>query len=307
MVFPLFCIENFRAHRRSITLFCSILLLFVVLNLINPAGTRAQSAVVATSKTPPNCLDSNVAVPNSLTAAQISTETMLTRPVATIGIRSDERLAAAELFDLLDAFVFIDINLEGVLDGETEFEMKAGVSIGASLRAALRAADSSMIVESDGSISIISIDDKGEPDYLRNVTYDVTRISGSLSRARELSHAIMNTIYSDSWEINGGGNGAMSIYTHDGHVLMTINQGYPIHMAVRRHFNSVANLSGVASAPSSVSARGGSVVMSAPSSVVSVPAQQTTNAYRTRRGLARPNSGTSGGLGGGGNAGGGLF
>jgi len=306
MVLQFFYVLSRKSGVMSIIASCSMFVLTFVLNLFNPAAVLAQSTVIVSPRASASLPISNVAVPNSLTASQLSTEAMMSRPVATIGIRRDTALTAAELSTLLDAVVFIDVNLEGVLDGETQMEVKAGVSIGTALRSALHLADSSMIVESNGSILVISIDDEDEPDYLRNVTYDLTRLSGSVSNARALASAVMNTIYPDSWEMNGGGNGAISIYSQNGHVLMTINQSYRVHSAIRNHFDTVARLSGALYSPPVVQGRN-AIETSAPSSVVAVPVQQTTKSFRSRRGFARPNSGTSGGMGGGGSAGGGVF
>ena len=177
----------------------------------------------------------------------------------------------------------------------------------------LREQDTEFVIESDGSILVISIDDENEPDFLRTVTYDVTYVASTQSKADQLAQVIRNTIQSDSWEQNGGGNGTLSSYQINGRILMSVNQSQRVHRAIRNHFDAIVGLGSKKSTgsrpitldnePIANRSRGNSLS----SSVVELPQQQTTSSLRSRRGFARPNSGTSGGMGGGGFKGGGMF
>jgi len=184
----------------------------------------------------------------------------------------------------LDVTVFIDNNLEGVLDEETEMNMRTGVSTGASLTRALLQIDAALIVESDGSILIISIDDETEADYLRTITYDVTGIAGSVSQAEKLQNTLFNTIVYYSWEWHGGGNATISIYQQNGRVLMSVKQTYRNHLAIRDHFQTVARLTGGAASTSIRRIQNHRTPsLSAPSSVVALPGKQDKAPPRSRR------------------------
>jgi hypothetical protein len=284
-----------------------MLLLVLVVSLFNPATVLSQSSVIAFPRnTAPAATVSNIAVPNSISSAQTETETMLSRPVETISIRQDETLSASNVFELLPATTFVHSYLDGVLDEKTNLNMKASVSIYASLKNALELNDASILVSSDGSILIFSIDDENEPHFLQTVSYDVTSITGSFKQAEELEFSLYNVIAPDSWELNGGGNASLSIYHQNERILMTIRQSYKVHLDIRSHFDSLVRLGG-SSIVSTAPVRTRRSASSAPSSIVALPVKQTTSALRSRRGFARPNSGTSGGMGGGGAKAGSFF
>lgn len=305
MVFQMFRGLSRCISRNPTIASCLMLLLTWLTFLFNPATVCSQSSVIALPSKSTNAVAvSGGAVPNSISSAQASTEEILSRSMGTIGISIDARLPAKKIFEPLGVPIFFDMNLEGVFELKDFLDVKAGTSIFASLNQALKAIDSTWIVESDGSILVISIDDEHEPDYLRNVTYDVTKITGSLINARNLCNSVQNTICSDSWENNGGGNGTLSIYELNNRILITANQSYNIQLAIRKHFQTVANLGGSVIASPNIRTNKTFSSTSAPSSVVDVPFNQTTSAHRSRRGFARPDSGTFGGLGGGGLSGG---
>lgn len=286
MVFQMFYRRKSRFNGKPITDTCLMLLLALVLFLFNPAAAWAQSSIIMSPRISAtgNSVFNNE-IPSSISSAQGSTEAMLSRSVSTIGIGYDQKIVASYVFKSLGVTVFVDQNLEGVFDTQADLEMKAGVSGYRSLQHALIKCDSSLIVESDGSILIISIDDEWEPSYLRPVTYDVTGITGSLDQAQRLAGVLQNTISSDSWEQNGGGNGTLSIYAHNGRILMIINQSYKIHFAIRSHFQSVARLSagGVVTVTPSIGRGEYTPSPSSPSSIVTVPVKQIRSSLRSRR------------------------
>jgi len=291
-----------------------LILLVGIAQLFNPESVLGQSAISSVS-----ARGSNV-VPNSITAAQRSTEKMLSRPASSFSIGNNETLEASEFFDLLNVTVFIDINLEGSFETDDELTFRTGVSMGKALKRALAEFDAVHTVSPDGSILIISIDDVSEPEYMSTVIYDVSNLAGSIEQARRLEWFMMETVDPDGWEDNGSGNGAASIYAYNGRILMAIKQSYSTHLKVRSHLASTARLGNARSslvspylntAGSSQSvtsqpemAAGGSQLAS---SVVKVPAEHTKSHRRQRRGFARPDSNLSGGLGGNAGGSGGVF
>ena len=289
---------------------CLILLLFVSSPLFNPESLAAQSSVGVAAA-------SLNRIPTSITAAQRSTEAKLQKMASTFSIRHDETLEASNVFELLSMPVFIDTNLEGVFDSESDLTLTAGVSMAKCLQMAFRENDSVYMVQHDGSILIISIDDEMEPDYSQTVIYDVTSLAGSVTQAQRLGHWMTQTISSDSWEFNGGGNGSMAFYSHNGRILMSVSQSYSIHLQLRRHLSSTSRLAGstiVVPSPAPVvrlpagshRSNQASANVKLASSVVQVPTQHTKSNRRKRRGFSRPDSGSSSGFGGGG-MGGGVF
>lgn len=79
----------------------------------------------------------------------------------------------ASLAELHKVNIVIDINLEGVLDNDTEISANLeGVVLEDGLRSMLRAVDATFTIR-DGNLLIISIDDEGEPDYLTRHMIDV--------------------------------------------------------------------------------------------------------------------------------------
>ena len=292
-----------------------LILPFVIVQLFNPAAALTQSSVFSASDSQTQFQSFNgqdSTIPNSLTRAQLETESLLAQPVSNFAIRCNQLVEASEVINSIDVTVFMDTNLEGMFDGETEIAMRSGVSMAHSLSKALRSADAEYLIESDGSILLISIDDVNESEYLSTLTYDVTYIASTESRADRLAQVLFNTIYSDTWEMNGGGNGTISVYQINGRVLLTINQSQRVHRSIRRHFDVVSRLGAkrsVASRPLTLDIepianvdRGSSL-----SSSIELPAGRTTSTLRNRRGFAIPGSGSTGGLGGGGFKDGGMF
>ncbi len=294
---------------RSLGLTCLILAPALLSILFNPAATLAQSAVISTVGRQlhrQTFRTSGHSIPNSLNRAQIATEAMLARPVSYFAIRYDEGLIASDVFETLGVTVFVDQNLEGIFEVDDKLEMKAGVSMHASLSNALKDLDATYLIEPEGSILLISIDDEYEPDYMSTVTYDVTSITGSYEQAFRLAGVLQQTISSDSWEQNGGGNATTSVYRNNGRILMTIFQSQHIHVSIRRHFDSIIRLGGGSTVVAIPQRTRNAIPISGstPSSIVEVPQQQTTSSLRKRRGFARPGSGSTGGMGGGGFEGG---
>lgn len=289
---------------------CLILLLFVSLSLFNPESLAAQSSPGGVAAASLN------RIPTSITAAQRSTEAMLQKTASTFSIRHDETLEASNVFEFFtNTRVFIDTNLEGVFDSESDLSLTTGVSMAKSLQMALLENDSVYMVQPDGSILIISIDDEMEPDYLQTVIYDVTSLAGSVAQAQRLGHWMTQTISSDSWEFNGGGNATLAFYAHNGRILMSVSQSYAIHLRLRQHLSSTSRLAGstvvlpspgpvVRSSEGSHPSRQTSTSVKLASSVVQVPSQHTKSNRRKRRGFSRPDSGSSSGFGGGGMSGG---
>lgn len=72
--------------------------------------------------------------------------------------------------------VVIDVNLDGVLDDDTEVSANLkGIRLADGLRMLLRAAEATFVVK-DGVLQIISIDDENEPEYLSRQMIDVREI-----------------------------------------------------------------------------------------------------------------------------------
>lgn len=293
------------AFKRPVSL-CAILLLLLMAPLFNSESAHGQtSPVIAPVR---GGLDgASLGIPNSKTSAQLATEAMLARPASSFSIRSDRVMTVDEVIGLFDVTVFIDLNLEGCVDLDTEMKLKGGVSMDTCLYHALREVDAVYQVESDGTILLLSIDDELEPDYMRTLIYDVTQITGSHGSTESLLFALLNSIDSDSWEQNGSGNGTASIYQLNGHQLVSINQSYRIHEKIHFWLTSTAKLGGssVVSAPMAGRANpqptsifDGFMEEDEParaSSVVAVPLKQTTWYRRQRRGFSRSdNSATSG-------------
>jgi len=294
-----------------------LILLVGIAQLFNPESLLAQSTVSSSSSS--YSVSRTNLIPNSISAAQRSTEAMLARPTSSFSIRDNETMEVSDFIHHLNVTVFIDINLEGCLDPETEITFKTGVSMAKSLDRALLALDAAYTVASDGSILLISIDDELEPDYMATVIYDVSNLAGTVDQARRLEWFMMETVNSDSWEDNGSGNGTASLYVHNGRILMAINQSYRIQQKVRSFLTSTARLGGSSpvstrlntARPSRRSSTNrehsgdGSQLASLASSIVQVPVQQSKEYRRQRRGFARPGSNLSGGFGG--NVSGGVF
>ena len=302
--------DSTRQRVSGLTSFVCLILPCAIVQLFDPATVFAQSSVLSAPGRQTQQAawrTTSTAVPNSISQRQLATEAMLARPVSNFGIRFDEELIASDVFETLDAVVFVHENLDGVFDNETRLDMKAGVSMRTALSKALEYQDASLVVEPGGSILIISIDDEYEPDFLSPVTYDITGITGSADQAMRLRHVLQQTIDSDSWEENGGGCGTLQIYQHNGRILMTIRQSYDVHLAIRSHFDSLARLAGGSVVVATTRSQNAALqTSSVASSVVKVPESQTTSSMRSRRGFARPGSNSTGAFGGGG-LGGGVF
>ena len=299
-----------KSSAMSVTI-CLMLLPLGIVQLFNPAASLAQSTTVRASTAQSYSLQRS-AIPNSISRAQLVTESLLAQPVSSFAIHDDETLPLRDVVEAIGVTVFIDINLDGVLSVKDDLNMRSGVSMAKAFSFALKECDAEYLIDDDGSILLICVDDANEPRYMSVVTYDVTRLTGSASKARQLAHVLCNSIHSDSWEANGGGNGTLSAYSNNGKILFTISQSQTTHRSIRRHFNSIVGLGARRSAamvanPAPATTRTMPVRPSPlSSSVVQVPRQQTTKSLRMRRGLARPNSGSTGGFGGGG-AKGGVF
>jgi len=81
-----------------------------------------------------------------------------------------------QLSKALKTNIVIDMNLEGVLDDDTELTANlVGVRLSDALRTILRAGDATYAIR-DGVLLIISIDDENEPDYLTRRMIDVQEI-----------------------------------------------------------------------------------------------------------------------------------
>ncbi len=216
--------------RRHFGVLACLILLFTIAHMCNSDSLSAQSAS---------------AISNSISAEQLATESSLSRPASSFDIRVNRDMELKKVLEVLGVPTFIDTNLEGVVDELTTLRMQTGVTMYKALQRALYEADARMIVESDGSILIISVDDELEPEYLRNVTYDITPLTPGNEDANALASSITNTISSDTWEQNGGGNGTLAFFHHNGRVLMTISNSYRVHTQIRSHLESYANLVGI--------------------------------------------------------------
>ena len=81
-----------------------------------------------------------------------------------------------QLSKALKTNIVIDMNLEGVLDDDTEVTANlVGVRLSDALRTMLRAVDATYAIK-DGVLLIISIDDEHEPDYLTRRMIDVGQV-----------------------------------------------------------------------------------------------------------------------------------
>ncbi|QEG22674.1 hypothetical protein [Mariniblastus fucicola] len=258
-----------------------LIVILALAHLYDPATVLAQSAIIQSGGHQSRSASIGNAIPNSLTSDQLRTEAMLSRSISAFGLGQARSIPASEVFKRLGVTVYIDLNLEGIFDEEDELNLRSGVSMAVSLHMALRLHDATAMVEPDGSILVLSIDDENEPDYLRTVTYDITRIANNLQQARTQLNVLQNTIDSDSWEQNGGGNGSIAIQQVNGRMLASVSQSYRVHRRVRAHFDSIAFLGGTSSLVSPVQRQQfGQSGNSSASSVVQVHSSLTATSNR---------------------------
>jgi hypothetical protein len=276
-----------------------------VFQLAHSDAVVAQSSSVATPVKQFSTGNLARGIRSSKTIAQVRTEAILSKDVGSFGIPIGRELDAGDVLGNLQSPTFIDLNLDGVFDTETKVYLHGHVSMRRSLSHTLLQNDAVYMVMADGSISIISIDDEYESDYLQRITYDVTPIANTMRQASSLSNLLQQTVLSDSWEQNGSGNGTLSLYPQNDRILLAITQSYRCHSEIQKQLNSILALGGAMSSKTVLHGKTNNRIDTAsPSTVVLVPEKNTASALRSRRGFARPGSGTSGGFGGGGNAGG---